>query len=108
MSPVAISKLLASRTGMVTVKRCMGSPAPWNYLWKPAPYADTEEKRLAAAKKYGMLPEDYQQYDPVTEADVMAGDYPKLSEKSAMIHLRSEQILIIRIINVRADSRVVE
>ena len=108
MSPVAISKLLASRTGMVTVKRCMGSPAPWNYLWKPAPYADTEEKRLAAAKKCRMLPEDYQQYDPVTEADVMAGDYPKLSEKSAMIHLRSEQILIIRIINVRADSRVIE
>ena len=35
-----------------------------------------------------MLPEDYQQYDPVTEADVMAGDYPKLPEKSAMIHLR--------------------
>merc|ERR1711936_696768 len=44
--------------------------------------------RLAAAKKYGMLPEDYKQYDPVTEADVMAGDYPKLPEKSAMILLR--------------------
>ena len=25
-----------------------------------------------------MLLEDYKQYDPVTEADVMAGDYPKL------------------------------
>ena len=35
-----------------------------------------------------MIPEDYKQYDPVTEADVMAGDYPKLPEKSAMIHLR--------------------
>ena len=55
-----------------------------------------------------MLPEDYQQYDPVTEADVMAGDYPKLSEKSAMIHLRSEQILIIKMINVKATSRVID
>ena len=50
--------------------------------------------RVLLFLRYGMLPEDYQQYDPVTEADVMAGDYPKLSEKSAMIHLRSEQILI--------------
>jgi len=88
MTPAAVSGLLVRKTGLVTAKRCMGSPAPWNYLWKPAPHADTEEKRLAAAKKYGMLPEDYKQYDPVTEADVMAGDYPKLPEKSAMIHLR--------------------
>ena len=35
-----------------------------------------------------MLPEDYKQYDPVDEMDVMAGDYPKLPVKSAMIHLR--------------------
>ena len=54
-----------------------------------------------------MLPEDYQQYDPVTEADVMAGDYPKLSEKSAMIHLRSKQIRIIKIKTVGADSGVI-
>ena len=40
-----------------------------------------------------MLPEDYKQYDPVTEADVMAGDYPKLPEKSAMIHLRFGKIM---------------
>ena len=38
--------------------------------------------------RYGMLPEDYKQYDPVSEADVMAGDYPKLPAKGAMIHLR--------------------
>ena len=38
--------------------------------------------------RYGMLPEDYKQYDPVDEMDVMAGDYPKLPVKSAMIHLR--------------------
>ena len=40
-----------------------------------------------------MLPEDYKQYDPVTEADVMAGDYPKLPEKSAMIHLRFDKVM---------------
>merc|ERR1711890_16098 len=64
----------------VTCTRSMasGTPPPWNYMWKPAPSADTEEKRIAAAKKYGMLLEDYKQYDPVTECDVMAGDYPKL------------------------------
>ena len=40
-----------------------------------------------------MLPEDYKQYDPVEEMDVMAGDYPKLPVKSAMIHLRFCQML---------------
>ena len=81
MNPSVVSSLLVRRSlGSVTGMRCMasGSPPPWNYLWKPGPYADTEEKRIAAAKKYGMLIEDYKQYDPVTEADVMAGDYPKL------------------------------
>ena len=40
-----------------------------------------------------MLPEDYKQYDPVEEMDVMAGDYPKLPVKSAMIHLRFGNIV---------------
>ena len=44
--------------------------------------------------RYGMLPEDYKQYDPVEEMDVMAGDYPKLPVKSAMIHLRFAQICL--------------
>ena len=25
---------------------------PWNYLWQPGPYPETEEQRIAAAKKY--------------------------------------------------------
>jgi len=51
-------------------------PVPWNYLWKPGPVPRTEEARLAAAKKYGMIQEDYENY-PVG-SDEMCGDYPKL------------------------------
>merc|ERR1711981_1508257 len=44
-------------------KRSMaGGVKPWNYLWKPGPYPETEEERLAAAKKYGLIPEDYEPY----------------------------------------------
>lgn len=28
----------------------------------PAPYPETEEERRAAAKKYGLLPEEYKPY----------------------------------------------
>lgn len=34
----------------------------WNKDWKPGPYPETEEERKAAAKKYGLLPEDYKPY----------------------------------------------
>jgi len=88
MTPAMASGLLVRRSGVTGLRSMGGSPAPWNYLWKPAAYADTDEKRIAAAKKYGMLLEDYKQYDPVTEMDVMAGDYPKLPESSAMEYLR--------------------
>ena len=30
-------------------------PAPWNYLWAPGKYPQTEEEMVAAAKKYGMI-----------------------------------------------------
>merc|ERR1712226_1790042 len=39
-----------------------GGPAPWNYLWKPGPYPKTEEEMCAAAKKYGLIREDYRPY----------------------------------------------
>ena len=32
-------------------------PAPWNYLWAPGKYPQTEEEMVAAAKKYGMIRE---------------------------------------------------
>lgn len=34
----------------------------WNKDWKPGPYPTTDEERRAAAKKYGLLPEDYKPY----------------------------------------------
>lgn len=34
----------------------------WNKDWKPGQYPKTDEERRAAAKKYGLLPEDYKPY----------------------------------------------
>ncbi|GFY76668.1 NADH dehydrogenase 1 beta subcomplex subunit 8, mitochondrial [Trichonephila inaurata madagascariensis] len=53
----------------------------WNKDWKPGPYPRTEEERIAAAKKYNMLPEDYEPY-PEEEG---FGDYPKFK----MFHMES-------------------
>ena len=44
-------------------------------MWKPGPKPINDEERAAAAKKYGMILEDYKPYE---EADVLAGDYPHL------------------------------
>ncbi|XP_055309412.1 NADH dehydrogenase [ubiquinone] 1 beta subcomplex subunit 8, mitochondrial [Sitodiplosis mosellana] len=49
----------------------------WNKDFKPAPYPETEEERRAAAKKYGLLPEEYKPYPP----DLPYGDYPHLEDK---------------------------
>ncbi|GIX74896.1 NADH dehydrogenase 1 beta subcomplex subunit 8, mitochondrial [Caerostris extrusa] len=47
-------------------------PITWNKDWKPGPYPRTKEERITAAKKYNMLPEDYEPY-PEEEG---YGDYP--------------------------------
>lgn len=47
--------------------------------YKPGPYPKTEEERKAAAKKYGMLPEDY---EPYPDNGLGFGDYPKMPEVS--------------------------
>jgi len=61
-------------------RACMSNlPAPWNYLWKPGPYPKTEAERVAAAKKYGMLPEDYKPFPNEGEG---LGDYPDLGRCS--------------------------
>jgi len=54
--------------------------AYWNKDWKPGPYPKTEKERRAAAKKYGMIPEDYEPYD---DDGTGYGDYPKLPIVSA-------------------------
>ncbi len=45
--------------------------------WMPGPYPKTEAERLAAAKKYNLLPEEYQAYDP-EKWEFAYGDYPQL------------------------------
>ncbi|XP_077406955.1 NADH dehydrogenase [ubiquinone] 1 beta subcomplex subunit 8, mitochondrial [Vanacampus margaritifer] len=45
----------------------------------PAAYPTTPEERAAAAKKYNMIPEDYQPYPDTGEG---FGDYPKLPDRS--------------------------
>lgn len=52
----------------------------WNKDWKPGPYPKTEAERLAAAKKYGLLPQDY---EPYPDDGTGYGDYPKLPVVSA-------------------------
>ena len=65
-----------------------GSPPPWTYLWKPGPYPETDAERIAAAKKYGLIPEDYEPYpndgrfnDSIGHQNL--GDYPMLKPSSA-------------------------
>eukprot|EP00088_Acartia_fossae_P009847 TRINITY_DN14838_c0_g1_i1.p1 TRINITY_DN14838_c0_g1~~TRINITY_DN14838_c0_g1_i1.p1 ORF type:complete len:184 (+),score=37.35 TRINITY_DN14838_c0_g1_i1:28-579(+) len=77
---VKLSKLTpaASKAAFSTMTARMGaSPAPWNYLWKPGPYPETEDERVQAAKKYGLCIEDYKPYPK--GSDVMAGDYPDMT-----------------------------
>lgn len=48
----------------------------WTRDWKPGPPPTTPEERAAAAKKYNLIPEDYEPY----EREEGFGDYPKLPE----------------------------
>jgi len=52
----------------------------FNRDFMPGPYPKTEEERRAAAKKYGMLPEEY---EPYPDDGFGFGDYPKLPDISA-------------------------
>ena len=81
---------LKLRQALLLRKSCVGGlfqasrtasnmPAPWNYIWMPGPYPKTEEERLAAAKKYGMIPEDYR---PFPDDGYGLGDYPDLGHFS--------------------------
>lgn len=61
---IRVNKLLTSST------RSCG----WVRDWKPGPPPTTPEERAAAARKYNLIPEDYESYD----ASEAMGDYPKL------------------------------
>lgn len=49
----------------------------WNKDFKPAKFPTTEEERVAAAKKYNLLPEDYK---PYPDDGTGYGDYPHLPD----------------------------
>ncbi|KAL3278717.1 hypothetical protein HHI36_016249 [Cryptolaemus montrouzieri] len=51
----------------------------WNKDHKPGPYPKTESERLAAAKKYGVHPAEYEAYD---DDGTGYGDYPKFKAES--------------------------
>ncbi|KAK4881585.1 hypothetical protein RN001_004904 [Aquatica leii] len=52
----------------------------WNKDYKPGPYPKTADEHITAAKKYGLLPSEYQVY--IDNGDG-CGDYPKLPVQSA-------------------------
>lgn len=47
--------------------------------FKPGPYPKTEDERIAAAKKYNLLPEEY---EPYPDDGNGLGDYPKIDALS--------------------------
>lgn len=49
----------------------------WNKDFKPLPHPTTEEERIAAAKKYNLLP---QEYKPYPDDGTGYGDYPHLPD----------------------------
>lgn len=49
----------------------------WNKDYKQGPYPQTEEERVAAAKKYNLQPEEYK---PYPDDGVGYGDYPHLPD----------------------------
>jgi len=59
----------ATKVAIIPIRNC-----GWIRDWKPGPYPKTKEEREAAAKKYNLIPEDYEPYPEGTGT----GDYPKL------------------------------
>lgn len=54
-----------------TILNSVRTATAWNKDWMPGPTPTTPEQRAAAAKKYNLLPEEY-------EPEPEYGDYPKL------------------------------
>ncbi|KAE9543180.1 hypothetical protein AGLY_003091 [Aphis glycines] len=71
--PRMINGILRTKAIYSVSSRSVVSHEPW----KPGPYPKTEEERLAAAKKYGLLPEEYA---PYPDDGLGFGDYPKLPD----------------------------
>jgi len=72
--PRVLNGILRTKPVYSISRRSLVSHEPWQL----GPYPKTKEERLAAAKKYGLLPEEY---EPYPEDDGLGfGDYPKLPD----------------------------
>ena len=69
-------KLINQRSLAITSAKL----AAWNKDWKPGPHPKTPAEREAAAKKYGLRPEDY---EPYPDDGTAYGDYPMLPRVAA-------------------------
>jgi len=76
--PLALLRLSSSQSltrFFSTSGRYNGAITTWNKDWKAGPYPVTKEQRAAAAKKYGLIEEDYEPFP-----DKEWGDYPKIPD----------------------------
>merc|ERR1711915_561772 len=81
----ALRKSLASFRALqsaqvFSTKNVIRGMAAWNKDWKPGPYPKTLEERAAAARKYGLRPDEY---EPYPDDGLGLGDYPMLPNVSA-------------------------
>jgi len=79
---MSLAHVLARRVRLTTLtsQSVRSYAAYWNKDWKPGPAPKNEDERRAAARKYGMIPEDYEAYP---DDGTGYGDYPKLPIVSA-------------------------
>jgi len=77
----AVTRLTTGLQLQQTSRSMAGMPGYWNRDWMPAlKLPKTEEEKRAAAKKYGLIPADYDTY---ADDGTGFGDYPKLPMVSA-------------------------
>ncbi|XP_061177194.1 NADH dehydrogenase [ubiquinone] 1 beta subcomplex subunit 8, mitochondrial-like [Saccostrea echinata] len=81
MAAVGLGRVIRRFQPISVIRRCISTTPKvgavyWEKDFLPGPYPKTEEERRAAAKKYGMQPEDYEPYDP--ELGWGTGDYPNV------------------------------
>ncbi len=76
--PLILSRRLRAAPLSLQGVRCYAGY--WNKDWRPGPAPKNEEERRAAARKYNMIPDDY---EPYPDDGTGYGDYPKLPIISA-------------------------
>jgi NADH dehydrogenase (ubiquinone) 1 beta subcomplex subunit 8 len=78
MNKIKIFSQIASKNSAISAV-CIRNASHWNKDFKPGKYPETEAERVAAAKKYNLLPEEYK---PYADDGLGYGDYPQLPNTS--------------------------